>query len=825
MSPKMKRRTLVALVVYSIVLCLYCIGGNFPRLAQSTVLNKQDKANHGLNKSTIWCQLECQAPCTDDDRPNLLPMIFMRNTTSDLLDPVNGPLASISNSNCPLCACSVADIIMTFVDDGYLDTLSIWLHYYRPLDHSHRILCLFALSESSFHKVERLISDNQDNFREDFGQIVVVQANTHSSKKTKKLETLWAYRMRTLSQFLHTFPSLNLIFTDLDAVWLRDPQPLLAPSSPTQIQTQTQSNNTSSMAMSIDIVASQATFPPECAILKQSKQKHQIEDIGADGGTAVFGFIYFLNTPATRRIAADLAKKASSQTTFDDQRALNCHLYQDYDLSASELFSDGSFLLHYNSTTTDIKHNNNNDEMTPSLSLRLLTGSQVVRHCDKYRKILHQSATVAHCGSQKTGKSKMKMFHAADLLPSDLRMYDWERSTTTTEHKELNVDADVVKKTTIGDEVGHQDIVTFFNDSKTAAFNFALQRFHNRSSSTFAKTAPNLYYLLLNSSHEPEPDPHTWVLNSVRVPKAGSSSLSIIARALAGCLPDGYPACKYPGDPPGSCPLGGLLCPRVKGQVNHKPNYDEKNGRRLPTITSLRDPTRRLLSAFFYTFPHRPKPVSDHQWTTFVQHYLEMPRYRNVMTKMLSGSYAYDSFNETIHTIEKAKARLCNVDWFYIVGMETSGQLLLYETSPFDQIKPNPVAFDLPAEVVANNNVNHKRRLEKESKSSKYIVPIDPTGKRHNDNSEYVTFRKTTFVENDGDTLIHRHNGADFEVYEFSLKLFCARLGRSGILEAVSTAEDTKSGTYQSLKETIKEEINYFCPGEATAQPVGLYCS
>lgn len=49
----------------------------------------------------------------------------------------------------------------------------------------------------------------------------------------------------------------------------------------------------------------------------------------------------------------------------------------------------------------------------------------------------------------------------------------------------------------------------------------------------------------------------------LRVPKAGSSGASVIARRLGGCMPPG-PCCRFPGDPPRSCPAHGLMCPRVR---------------------------------------------------------------------------------------------------------------------------------------------------------------------------------------------------------------------------------------------------------------------
>lgn len=744
-------------------------------------------------------------PCHYQDRYAMESMIFMQNNTNELLDPVNGPLAfaneQVSDPLCPVCR--QPDIIITFVNEPYLDPLSVWLQYYKHIDHSHRILCLFALSPNAYEKMEHLITSSQEKFLEDFRHVVVVQAALPT--KSSGHAGLWAYRVRTLNEFLHSFPTLNIIFTDVDALWLKDPQPLFSPHLSDRLS---RDNST----IPIDIVASQATFPPKCPLLSQSKELHQLEDIGEDGGRAVFGFIYFRNGPATRQLAAMFVEEANQKSHFDDQRALNCYLYRRYSVSSSAKLSDGSFLLQYTpppETTNGTIIVTGNNFSTP-LGLRLLSGSQVVRHCGRYANILHKKASVVHCLSNKNGDSKIKEFQSNKLLPIEMSMYDWEMKNTSQDAAWMMIDAWQNK---------------YSNKSATAAFALAVQRFKSRSTYIRHKTAVNLFEL--SRAYGRHLSGNTHILNSVRVPKAGSSSLSIIARALAGCLPDGFPACNFPGDPPGSCPRKGLMCPMVKGHVGHRPNYDHND--QLPIITSLRDPKKRLLSAFFYTKPHRPEPVGDHRWETFLR-YITMPKYRNVITKMLSGSYSYEKFDQVTHTVEKSKQRLCQIHWFYIIGMEMSGRLLLYETSPFDKLIPNPVIFDLPPFVSSQNGeskaeVDQRWLLDAKNESLLgYVIAKDTTGKRHNKNSDYDTFIKDTFVENNGTSLIHQFNKEDVEVYEFAVNLTCAKLGRSGILDAVAGLEDDIYGSYQLLKEIIQHEVELFCLNDTITHPVELYC-
>lgn len=75
----------------------------------------------------------------------------------------------------------------------------------------------------------------------------------------------------------------------------------------------------------------------------------------------------------------------------------------------------------------------------------------------------------------------------------------------------------------------------------------------------------SIFSLASRANRAPRRLPHGFTFacsQLVRVPKAGSSEISLIARRLGGCTPRG-PCCNWPGDPPGSCPAKGLMCPAV----------------------------------------------------------------------------------------------------------------------------------------------------------------------------------------------------------------------------------------------------------------------
>ena len=303
-----------------------------------------------------------------------------------------------------------------------------------------------------------------------------------------------------------------------------------------------------------------------------------------------------------------------------------------------------------------------------------------------------------------------------------------------------------------------EDLPTFpvLNETERqlAAHDLAMLRYWNRTSDK-PRTFHNLH-----EQHRRK----RYLLNSIRIPKAGSSHLSMIARALAGCRPDGYPCCKGPAH---ACPRGDLTCPAIIGCVDHRPKYEKDTT--APLITTLRHPASRLLSGFFYNPPHRPKPKDDYSWSTF-ESYIAAPEYRNVMTKMLTtASFAYRAFEPSEHTVSAAQDRLCQFAWFGINELPLLSALLLYESPVFWHLQPNRVVFGLPAIGSA---------YAPPQTSKDYSMRIN------DGNPLYPVFQATTFVENNGTELVRQYNQEDLTLYEWAVQLFCARVRDSGLAEA-----------------------------------------
>jgi len=186
----------------------------------------------------------------------------------------------------------------------------------------------------------------------------------------------------------------------------------------------------------------------------------------------------------------------------------------------------------------------------------------------------------------------------------------------------------------------------------------------------------------------------------LRVPKASSTSMSAVARRLVGCRPPG-PCCKYPGDPWGSCPNKALFMCEASGKVvgctDHYANPTSLRDPQVPTVSMMREPTARSVSAFFYGGAHNtecsfnggggngrgitsrggrgaglvlrlaasggkskanglPPSIgtgvnSTAEWVACLHGYAAKEKYRDIVTRMLHGHYAY---------ADTPEAQLCN---------------------------------------------------------------------------------------------------------------------------------------------------------------------
>jgi hypothetical protein len=328
------------------------------------------------------------------------------------------------------------------------------------------------------------------------------------------------------------------------------------------------------------------------------------------------------------------------------------------------------------------------------------------------------------------------------------------------------------------------------------------------------RISPTGYANLQESPFRPSNPTHKGsVINSIRVPKASSSALSVKARALAGCHPDGYPCCRMPGSPVGTCPRDDLMCLPVTGCGGHRPVF---NGTE-PIISKIREPAARLLSGFFYFPPHRPPVQQGHGWNLFEQSYIKSAKYRNVMTKMFSGYYAYDKFDPKIHTVEQAKKNLCRTAWFGQVEYPVLSSLLLYEASAFQWLVPNPVAFGLPA---TDGGARREKPPENTPSVAANSSGSEEDGLRVNSDEEYAAFKHTIFPNHNGTDLVQRYNQEDFELFEFMHQLFCARVhGVPGLVEDARQA-NIATNELESCREVLLQASMSQGAAKETSQAV-----
>jgi len=136
---------------------------------------------------------------------------------------------------------------------------------------------------------------------------------------------------------------------------------------------------------------------------------------------------------------------------------------------------------------------------------------------------------------------------------------------------------------------------------------------------------------------------------------------------------------------PGFCDTRAMRrCAAIKGCVNHFANRPFIFKPEVPSITIMRHPVSRLISAWFYRchspnsdcFQVRPefKLIKQKKKPKAVfPEYLEMVEYNNILTRMLgAGSFPYKNVNITEETYKKAVDAL---DRMFFVGLQEAYDL------------------------------------------------------------------------------------------------------------------------------------------------------
>ena len=206
-------------------------------------------------------------------------------------------------------------------------------------------------------------------------------------------------------------------------------------------------------------------------------------------------------------------------------------------------------------------------------------------------------------------------------------------------------------------------------------------------------------------------------LHFIHIPKCGGTSMTSILRQVA-CEVDSErneDCCTNPG----FCDFHAhRRCSSIKGCINHFPQR-EWIFKAPPSITMMREPSARLLSAWFYRghspnldfFQVRPWfkdiKLGKRPRVTFDE-YLDMPEYNNIQTRML-GANSFPYKNVTItHDIYAAAVEA--LDSMFFVGLQE-----VYDLSVKIMLRELNYKGELEILKERDQAMNKKIKAEKEA--------------------------------------------------------------------------------------------------------------
>ena len=277
-------------------------------------------------------------------------------------------------------------------------------------------------------------------------------------------------------------------------------------------------------------------------------------------------------------------------------------------------------------------------------------------------------------------------------------------------------------------------------------------------------------------------------IHLLRVPKASSSSLSILARRMVGCEPPG-PCCKWPGDPPGSCPAKGLFACQTEGKVigctHHYPNFDALKNNATASFSMIREPYRRSISAFFYPGIHHNSKCTGSVDACFLE-YTSSTRWRNVVVKMLTGSYAY-STDTTCARVSQCKnsleAAIRNLDFLTFMGVAELWELSLVVLH-LNVPRLVPVVSEFR---IAEQTSSSSQPVQPPSQSNNSVVGKNnpgvttDAGKRANHGLSYQAFRDQAMSTGKYLRQLESQNALDTALYVRVVERLCLEVQRTGL--------------------------------------------
>lgn len=293
------------------------------------------------------------------------------------------------------------------------------------------------------------------------------------------------------------------------------------------------------------------------------------------------------------------------------------------------------------------------------------------------------------------------------------------------------------------------------------------------------------FYSLAKAYRNSTPSSSLPKIHLIRVPKASSSSLSAIARRMVGCSPAG-PCCKWPGDPPGSCPSKELFACQTQGKVigctHHHPNYPSLLDKSIVSISIMREPLSRSVSAFFYPGIHHNSQCKGNHTYCFLE-YTRSEKWKNIAVKMMTGLFAYspekvcEHAKDCPHSLELAILNLDELDFMGIAEMwELSLFLLHYKH------KSIPPVLE---EFLLSNQSSAASGRRKLQPSNNEIVPDDSIltlnewqrlllMDRENHEVDYIEFKKTAMTK--FASQLQEQNALDIKLYEKAVVNMCNEL-------------------------------------------------
>ena len=274
-------------------------------------------------------------------------------------------------------------LILLFINNDYMTVFEIWYNYFQQammkseqyVKHPSILMIVLAsttqYSNTTITCINCIITTRSDWLEIDNQFYPSDEIKNKLKINDKYYQAMWIFRYNVLCYLLHQLDMFNVLLTDIDAIWLKNPFVYFDKIVNQISQINDDNNNINNIKSKIDlnIIASRGRFPYPASIFGL---QHHVSYTNFD--KLCMGFVYFINNNVTQSLISGGKHEIMYEKRYEhnDQKTINFDIRGKYQLKFAMDIEIGDINLMQQDS------NNNNNNNNKNIGVGELSASQYI---------------------------------------------------------------------------------------------------------------------------------------------------------------------------------------------------------------------------------------------------------------------------------------------------------------------------------------------------------------------------------------------------------------------------------------------------------------